>query len=143
MKKYILDRLVLMTLLLLGCILSWIIFSPIEATISSFILFVCIVIFCKRVLLIPIDIIVGKKTGCAYFSAIVGGERLLIYKNYHCDLWKFYHGSNTTFILLNRDANFNKDIFSCKTPKTNRKLNIAYWKYSGILLNWTICEEGN
>lgn len=141
MKNYFLDRLLLMNLLILGCVLSWIVFPAPEALSSSIILFVCLVIFCKRILLVPVDLLAGKRTKIVYFSTVLGGEQLRFNSKYHCSLWKFYYGSKSTIVLLNRDVKRNYDVFGCKTPPQNKKIKITYWKYSGILLCWAISAE--
>ena len=136
MKRFIIDQVI--TLIVLTALI-WldILFSySFVGTIIAIPIFAYLV---WRILLFPIDLIVGKKTEIVYFSKQSGAEFLYCYgfiRNTGVYLWDFYHRNNKLLTLLVPIVVNIKKGEEIDQPCANAKVRITYYKYSKILCNW-------
>lgn len=94
------------------------------------------VFLCRRILLLPLDLLYGKVTHNAYFATQCGIEYYEFYKGKYCIELKFYYGKNQTLMLLASDATPEEELCSMKLPDKDKKLIITYFRFSKILLDW-------
>lgn len=93
---------------------------------------------CRRLLLLPFDLIIGRKTKIVYFSRQT--QTFLDYYEffrgkYYC-YWRFYYNKNSMMELLVPIAATKEEILAMKLPLVNRKVEINYYQFSKILCAW-------
>ena len=135
-KNYVVDRLLIVAFYVFLCVLSWIIFDRATAIVITITSCMGSVLMCYRVLLIPIDLLIGRKTEYAIFLRIVGVERIEVSTKSYCMEWKFDSENHNTLYLLNPEAYSFEDVYDCPFPDKERKTKISYLKLSKILLSW-------
>ena len=141
MKKYIIDRLVLLAWGIWAMIYTPNRAGPIFTIIGEMMAIFIIVVFCHRILLLPLDLIVGKKQAVVYFSLNywgAGGETIT--RKQFAE-WKFYYGSNQQIRLLVPYAVPEGKILDLTTPARNQKVKITYYRYSKILCHWEPADD--
>lgn len=141
MKKYIIDRLVLLALGICFMIYTPYSAGPIFTIIGEITLILSFGILCHRVLLLPLDLIVGKKQAVVYFSyqyCVEDGEMIT---RKHFVEWKFYYGSNQKICLLAPYAIPEGGILHLTTPARDQKVKITYYRYSKILCHWEPADD--
>lgn len=135
-KNFFVDQLIILGFFLLFAAFSWIIFDSSTAVHLTILLCLASVLNTYRVLLIPFDWLIGKKTEYAYFSMLARVERIETSRKSYCMEWKFYYGKQKKLYLLNPIAYSFEDVYDCPFPEKDKKLKITYWKLSKILLSW-------
>ena len=141
MKKYIIDRLVLLAWGIWAMIYTPYRAGPIFTIIGEMMAIFIIVVFCHRILLLPLDLIVGKKQAVVYFSyqyCVEDGEMIT---RKHFVEWKFYYGSNQKICLLAPYAIPEGGILHLTTPARDQKVKITYYRYSKILCHWEPADD--
>ena len=141
MKKYIIDRLVLLALGICFMIYTPYSAGPIFTIIGEITLILSFGILCHRVLLLPLDLIVGKKQAVVYFGyqyCVEDGEMIT---RKHFVEWKFYYGSNQKICLLAPYAIPKDTLMHPTTPARDQKVKITYYRYSKILCHWEPADD--
>lgn len=95
---------------------------------------------CRRLLLMPLDFIVGKKTQTVFYATQRTAYTFEFFNGMHCKEWKFYFGNNQTIYLLYPDSLTNRNNICLPIPKNDEKVIITYYKHSKILLEIEIFE---
>ncbi|MGN0492058.1 MAG: hypothetical protein ACI4F7_00265 [Acutalibacteraceae bacterium] len=135
MKKYLIDQ----AMFLIAGIGAMICIPFLCGPIFTFVFEVLVAIswgyLCRRVLLLPLDLLFGKVTDNAYFATQLGLADYEFHKGKHCPEWKFTCG-NKTLILLVPMAATKEAIMELKQPKKDEKLKITYFRFSKILLSY-------
>lgn len=91
---------------------------------------------CKYLLLLPLDMLIGKKTDVVYFSKVCGGINLEFNKELICPEWCFYCCADKKMQLL-LPVSLPKDKLKAMIiPAKDQKLSITYYKLSGLLCYW-------
>lgn len=138
MKKLVVDQLLFLTI---GIVTFWTLaFHMSGSTAVKTVLLITLVLstgyLCHKVLLLPLDKILGKKERTAYFSAAVGSVwGYEFFKRGYFRDWKFYWGNHQTMRLL--AVNVRPDMYQ---PKHGQKVKITYYRLSRILLSCEIIE---
>lgn len=91
---------------------------------------------CSRLILLPIDLVMGKVKQIVYFSSKCGRDKLEFFKNTYCDKWRFYFGGNKKLVLLVPVTYKSETEHGVEPPKSNDKLMITYFRFSKILYRW-------
>ena len=139
MKKYILDQIGVLAIAVgLACIFPRMCryhFWP------TFVLEVMLLpssgYLCRRILVLPLDIVIGKRMKVVYFSRVCNVENYEFFpKRYHCE-WRFYSSEGTLKVLV-PVALSKEEIQSMHRPKADQKVKVCYYPYSKILCSWEI-----
>jgi len=91
---------------------------------------------CRRILLIPIDLILGKTSQIVYFSSQCYVEDLEFFKNTHYYVWRFCLKNNQSLTLLVPIGFKKEETTTIAPPAKNARLQITYFRFSKILLEW-------
>ena len=91
---------------------------------------------CRRIILLPIDLLRGKKTNYAYFSTQCSKENYEFFKNTYCVEWKFRYSNGYTIKLLVPYDMTENDLSIFEQPPKDKKVKITYLRFSKILLQW-------
>ena len=140
-KKYVMDQLIQL-LILIVLVVSMHYVSPSEAAILLFIvdvllLFSCITVL-YRIILLPVDLLLGCKEQEVYFSSMCNIDEYEIFReNYYCE-WHFYFGAGDTLTVLVPVCLSHEELLQMNRPITNQKVRIRYYKYSKILCSWEV-----
>ena len=136
MKKYFLDQLLFLTIGIVMAIIIPFLWDSKMVTILEIVVILSWTYLCRRILILPIDFIVGKLTKTVYFSALCRVEPYEFYKGKYCCKWKFYYGSNKTLTLLVPVALTREELSTMPKPDNSAKVRITYFRFSKILLDW-------
>ena len=134
MKRFLIDQ-----MLFLLCGIGIIILIPRYCGPTFSIFLVALVVLswgflCRRLLLIPLDFIVGKKTQTVFFATQRNAYTFEFFNGLCCKEWKFYFGNNQTMSLLYPNSLEDRNNNSLPIPKNDEKEIITYYKHSKILL---------
>ena len=136
MKKFLVDQ----GLLLIVAIAMSIVIPSLFPLHITIILEIVLVIswsyLCRRILLIPFDLIVDKATKTVYFSEQYGKENFEFFKKSTCSQWKFYFGNKQTLRLLVPNPIETTTDNNRVVPLHDEKITIIYYRFSKILLKW-------
>lgn len=91
---------------------------------------------CRRILLLPFDLVLGKVSQTVYFASQCSVEDLEFFKNMNYYVWKFYYGKDQTLKLLVPNAIKKGEEYRVALPQKDVKLKITYLRLSKILLQW-------
>lgn len=137
MKKYLLDQIGTMTIILV--LATALHFSTKNHKVLAMVLDVGLLIpygyLCRRMLLLPLDLLFGKKTEILYFSRMSNIQEYELFSNQCCCLWQFYSSTGTVKLLVPASVPYSK-ILELDKPKTDQKVRICYYPYSKILYSW-------
>ena len=81
---------------------------------------------CRWILLLPIDLVLGKKEKTVYFSGMGLTEHLEFFPKTAYDEWKFYYGSKNTLTLLFPTADPKESTSKDAMPPRDAKVRITY-----------------
>ena len=136
MRKFIVDQCLFLVLGIAIIVLIPIICGPIFTLIFEIAVILCWGYLCRRILLIPADLILGKVTRNAYFAAQSGVEDLEFFKNIcYCE-WKFNLDNGQMLRLLVPIAITKKEVYKLVPPQKDVIHKITYFSLSKILLEW-------
>lgn len=102
----------------------------------------CVLIFtwgilCRRVIVLPLDILKGKKEEIYYFTRMCNVENYEFFrKKYYCE-WHLRSSQKSITILVPVCLS-EEDIFECEKPTVNQKIKIKYYSFSKILCSWEV-----
>ena len=136
MKKYIIDQSLFLVLGIAIMILVPFFGGPFFTLIFEIAIIISWGYLCRRILFLPLDLVLGKVTKTVYFSTQCGNEKLEFFKNKYCCEWKFYSGSGQTLRLLVPIAIAKKETYNMVSPLKDVKLKVTYYRLSKILLEW-------
>lgn len=134
MKRYFVDQAIFLLFGVAIAICIPFICGTISTVIFEIVVVLCWGYLCRRILLMPLDLICGPKTKSVCFSTQVGIEDFEFFKGKHCCEWKFYYGKNETLKLLFPLEKINDEI---ERPIKDEKIDIVYYPFSKILCHWT------
>ena len=137
MKKYVIDQFLFLVVGIAIIALIPLFCGPIFTFIFEVVVILSWTYLCRRILLLPIDLILGKVTRTVYFAAQCSIEDLEFFKNLHCCEWKFNLENGQTLILLVPTAITLQEVDNLVFPQKNVKHKITYFRLSKILLEWT------
>lgn len=92
---------------------------------------------CRRLVLLPLDKLLGKKSGEFIFTAKTDAHYLQYHREYVCFEWEFRDEKGKTLRLLIPEATKETSITQ---PKKDRRVRIAYYRLSRLLMSWEIIE---
>ena len=92
----------------------------------------------RRLVLLPIDKLLGKKKEEVFFVAKTGAHELQFNREFHCYEWEFRDDNGRSLRLLIPEAT--KDT-SVPQPKKDRRVRIEYYRLSRLLTGWEIIES--
>lgn len=136
MKKFIIDQSLFLVMGIAIMILIPAFCGPIFTLIFESVVVLCWGYLCRRILLLPFDLILGKVTQTAYFATQCGIEDLEFFKDMYCCEWKFNLGNGQMLRLLVPIAITKKEAYKMVQPQNDIKLRITYLSRSKILLEW-------
>ena len=90
---------------------------------------------CRRILLLPMDILCGKVTQNVYFSAQMCLEDLEFFKRKYCPEWKFVYQNKTLLLLVPIAADMD-ELQKIEQPRKDEIIRITYFRFSKILLSY-------
>lgn len=136
MKKFIIDQILFLATGIAAMISLPFFCGPFFTLFFEIVCLICLGYLCRRILLLPLDLISGKVSQTAYFACHGLGESLDFYKNTAYWEWKFYFGNDQRLILLAPIAATKKEDYKIVQPPKDVKLKITYFRFSKILLEW-------
>lgn len=136
MKRFLIDRLLFLMAGIVIMVLIPLIWNSDFALLLEILVILSWGYLCRRILLLPLDLLFGKVTQSVYFAGQCGIEDLELIRGVHCYIWKFYYEDNKTLKLLvpfvvSRNTG-NKPIL----PQKDGKLEVTYFRLSKILFSW-------
>ena len=134
MKRYFVDQAIFLLMGIVIAICIPFICGPISSVVLEIIIALCWGCLCRRILLMPLDLICGPKTKSVCFATQVGIEDFEFFKGKHCCEWKFYYSNNKILKLLVPLENANDEK---ERPIKDEKIDIVYYRFSKILCLWT------
>lgn len=137
MKRFLIDQALFLVIGIAIMILIPILCGPIFTLVFEIVVILCWGYLCRRILLIPFDLILGKASQTVYFSTQCGVEDLDFFKDTNYYVWKFYFENDQTLILLVPIAVTKEEAYKIVLPQKDVKLRITYFRLSKILLQWT------
>ncbi len=141
MEKFIIDQTLFLVIGVLIIVLIPTICGPIFTLILELVAILCWGYLCRRILLLPVDLILGKVTHTACFTTQSGVEDLEFFKKMYCCEWKFKLENNQTLRLLVPIAIKEKESNKLVFPQKNVVYRITFFKLSKILLDWDIINK--
>ena len=129
MKKYLVDNIMLLSFYAIAA--AWALSYNsilIDALFLPPLLFVMIVLH-WRVLLLPLDIILGLKTRKMYYSGLFGTDALEFFPKKLIREFKFYYGKDELLVLLSLDESTLKE----NDFQHGDLVRITYYRFSRIL----------
>lgn len=136
MKNFIIDQILFLVIGIAIMILIPIFCGLIFTLIFEIAVLLCWGYLCRRILLIPFDLILGQVTQTGYFATQCGIENLEFYKDMYYYEWKFNTANGQMLRLLVPTVVTQKEAYKIVLPPKDKKLNITYFKCSKILLQW-------
>ena len=143
MEKYFLCKvkcLLLYLIFLLG-FLAGVILAELFAAKLSFA--VCAMLFvlhmvsdCDRVLLLPLDLLIGKVTRNMQFSKTV--VHLSCGKHGTCPVWRFYYGADQKINLLLPTVVPMGEWDKINCPSADQKVVVTYYRLSRLICEWDV-----
>lgn len=88
---------------------------------------------CYRILLLPIDFLLGPVCRTMYCSGLRYMAEMHTCRA-HCPVWKFYYGSNIVVSLLDPKLIKNKDIHKMQYLPKDVPLTVTFYRLSGIII---------
>lgn len=108
-------------------------YGPILSKVIIVVLIITYGGLCYRVLLLPIDFLLGPVRRTMYCSGLRYMAEMHTCRA-HCPVWKFYYGSNTVVSLLDPKLIKNKDIHKMRYLPKDVPLTVTFYRLSGIIL---------
>lgn len=130
MRKYLIDKTIFLLIGIILYLLIPFIFSGIINIVLRIVLILSWVYLCRRLLLFPLDLIVGQIERIVYFSSQNCGEEYEFFRHKFCYEWKFYYDNEETLKLIVPDGVVGMN------PITDRRIVVVYYKFSKILVKW-------
>ena len=136
MKRFFIDQALLLTVGIAIMMSIPALFAPTAALIMEIMMIAALAILCRRLLLLPLDLIIGKTSKSVYFATQCRVEPLEFFKQAKPCIWKFYFGGNGKLLLLNPNTKGKDGATILDLPPVDVKLNITYYRLSKILVDW-------
>lgn len=92
---------------------------------------------CRRLVVLPLDMLLKPKTREMRFIAKVGVHELQYTRDYSCFEWEFRDEKDRALRLLIPEATRQTSITQ---PKKDRLVRISYYRLSKLLMDWEIIE---
>lgn len=141
MKKFIVDQLLFLAIGIIIMISIPYFCSPVFTVLIETIVVICWGYLCRRILLLPFDLLIGKETQLGYFSCQCCIEDLEFFKDMGCCEWKFFFENNQILKLLVPTAIIMDNASRIPQPAKNIKLRVTYFRLSKILIHWEIINN--
>ena len=127
----------------ISCILYFSsIFGPITSFVIDCLVIVTWVFLCKPVLLLPFDLILGRKTETCLFSRHVLFGKYDFFRNRYYCIWRFYVKNDKIDLIVPASLKRN-GILSLTEPPKDQTLVITYFRLSKILCSWERMNNGD
>ena len=108
-------------------------YGPILSKVIIVVLIITYGGLCYRILLLPIDFILGPVCRTMYCSGLRYMAEMHTCRA-HCPVWKFYYGSNIVVSLLDPKLIKNKDIHKMQYLPKDVPLTVTFYRLSGIII---------
>ncbi len=140
MKIFLIDQ-ILFLLIEIGVIIGIAIMAPPSFAFVFDTIFIFVTCYnSHRILLLPIDLLIGAKTHVVYFSGQSNIEKCDFFsKKYICE-WKFHwslNGENHKIFLVLFNTFSEADIKNIIKPEKEKRIKIEYYRFSKILVKWS------
>lgn len=135
MKKFLIDQLLFLFCGITIAIAIPHLCNPVFSVIFEFVVMFSWGVLCRRILLIPFDLLAGAVTKTAYFSTQHNIEKYEFFKDGFGSICKFYLNSHQTITLLVPNSIEGTSYYN-SLPEKDRKIEITYYRFSKLLLNW-------
>ena len=135
MKKFILDQILFLIVGFLLAVIIPHICGPIFTLVLETVVILCWGYLCRRVLLLPLDFVVGTTTKTVYFSSQFGKEEYEFFKGNYFSNWMFCY-ENDRKLLLSIPGPDTTNFDCIMLPSHDKRIEVTYYKFSRILLAW-------
>ena len=108
-------------------------YGPILSKVIIVVLIITYGGLCYRILLLPIDFILGPVCRTMYCSGLRYMAEMHTCRA-HCPVWKFYYGSNIVVSLLDPKLIRNKDLHKMQYLPKDVPLTVTFYRLSGIII---------
>ena len=136
MRKYILDQILFFVIEVL-CIVGVYYYCGVKFTLLLCIVFLPALFYlCRRLLVLPLDLLLGKETKVVYFSKLDSIQNYDIFSKRHNVIWTFYYGNNSKLKLLVPISATKEELLNIKQPSTDDIVEVTYYRLSKILCSW-------
>ena len=138
MRKYLIDQILFLAI---GISIMFSIprlFGPTTTIILEVLVITSWGYHCRRMLLLPIDCLLGALTTTAYFATQCSCCNLEFMNNTKYPEWRFLLGNKKKVRLFIPFPISKSDAHKVNVPPHNTKLRITYYPLSKILLRWEL-----
>lgn len=140
MKKFLVDQAVFLAFGIVIMIFAPFLYNPIVVAFAEVITAFSWGLLCRRLILLPFDMLSGKKKKKVHFACQGTVQKLEFFKKLYCCEWKFYYGANGVMTLLVPEAVTESEMSGRKHPERDMKVVITYYRLSKILCGWEPAE---
>ena len=141
MNKFIIDQILFLVIGICIIVLIPVFCGPVFALVFQIVGIVCWGYLCRRILLLPIDLVLGKVTHSACFISQCSVQDLEFFKKVYCCEWKFRTENGHTLKLLVPTA-IKDESNKFVVPQKNVMYRITFFRLSKILLVWDETNQG-
>lgn len=137
MKKYLIDKLLILQIGAWMILASSLLFGKRASIIVALFIGIIWSILCKPLLLFPLDLFLGKVSVTGYFSSCLWIDNYEFFpKKYYC-MWRFYISGGRVDLVA--PLSCSKDaIASMHMPPKNQKIIVTYYRFSKLLHSWEL-----
>ena len=136
MKKFIIDQTIFLVFGIAIAVSIPSICGPFLTVFFEVVVILCWGYLCHRIILLPIDLIIGKVTHTACFATQSGIESLEFFKNTYCYEWKFNLKNGQSLRLLVPITISPTETCKLVPLQKGAIYKITYFSLSKILLEW-------
>ena len=141
MKKYFIDQALILSIGI--CCFGYLCYlgsHPFVTILKILIAFIWLFL-CRRLLLIPLDLLFGAKKKIVYFSTAIISYKCEFCKKSYCYEWKFHYDKKGKLKLLIPKVLKEQDVLDLEPPPKNTPIEITYFKFSKILYKYKISSN--
>ena len=135
MRAFIIEKLVILFTGVAIAIGTPFAFQPTLATILIILITLIWGCWCREILLLPLDLLLGVKSEEMYFSRLFFIEHCEFHRGKKYAIWQFYRGDQKIRRLIVPEFKKEKDILS-DIPKADQKMLVKYYQLSRIVVTY-------
>lgn len=137
MKLYLLDRTLYLFTGILLVIGSCIYFPTVLAVIAVILIVLSWGIICYPLVLLPLDLVLGKRTEMFHFSTQLCLDELEFFKKRYTCSWKFWNNKKQLVLIVPLSYT-QEQIDQISHPPRDRLLRVTYYPCSKIMISWEL-----
>lgn len=134
MRTYILDKSIVFLVGVGIFIAIPLLFDPIYSIVLRAVTAIAWLYWCKDLLLLPIDLLLGKTVQAYRFEGCLTVDQYESFRKKYWCVWRFNNGGKR--LTLNVPLSCSQEETFKRMPSVGQTLTIAYCRLSGLLCSW-------